>query len=134
MDMMNLFHGESGPFGLFDVHGVPEKNYYALRAFAEFLKTPRRVSAPSNGSMDVLAGLRDRDVAAILISHRATNESEIEIICTNLPWENAARAEIRVVDATHNFEQMQGVQLKGGIARFPLRGPSVALISIRRGR
>jgi xylan 1,4-beta-xylosidase len=132
MDMMNLFHGESGPFGLFDVHGVPEKNYYGLRAFAEFLKTPRRVAAPTNSSIDLLAGLGDRDTAGILISHRSTSESEINITCSNLPWGGAARAEMRVVGAAHNFEQVQGFQLKGDIARIHLRGPTVALISIRR--
>ena len=58
MDMMNLFHGESGPFGLFDVHGVPEKNYYALRTFAEFLKTPRRVSALYFPSLETAMHLR----------------------------------------------------------------------------
>ena len=130
--MMNLFHGESGPFGLFDVHGVPEKNYYALRAFAEFLKTPRRVSAPMNSSIDVLAGLGNGDAAAILISHRATKESEIKITCTHLPWAGAARAEILVVDAAHNFEQIKAVPLEGGSVRMSQRGPSVALISIRR--
>jgi len=132
MDMMNLFHGESGPFGLFDVHGVPEKNYYALRTFAEFLKTPRRVSASANGSIDVLAGLGDRDMAAILISHRATNESAVEITCSHLPWGSPARAEMRVIDASHQFEEVQEVQFKNGMARIRLRGPTVALLSIRR--
>src|SRR6185369_12846126 len=31
----NLFHGELGGFGLFSDQGVPQKSYYALRAFSE---------------------------------------------------------------------------------------------------
>ncbi|HWN94539.1 MAG TPA: hypothetical protein VNT99_05880, partial [Methylomirabilota bacterium] len=49
VDMCNLFHGETGPFGLFDVNGVPQKNYRALGAFAELLMMSRRVPVEGGG-------------------------------------------------------------------------------------
>lgn len=131
VDMMNLFHGETGPFGLFDVHGVPEKNYFALRAFAEFLKTPNRVAGESNGLVDVLAGISD-DVAAVLVSNLTQPQSEVRIRCANLPWNGTLTGEVRVVDATHDFSEMPGVIFEENQIRFTLRRPAVALITLRR--
>jgi xylan 1,4-beta-xylosidase len=133
VNVMNLFHGETGPFGLFDVNGVPEKNYFGLRAFAEFLKTPRRIEVQKAETLAVLAGLNsDGNNAAVLVSNMNQPESEVRITCENLPWGNALRGEVRAVDAAHDFAEVTGVQFDGNSLRFTLPRPGVALIQLRR--
>ena len=131
--MANLFHGESGPFGLFDVNGVPEKNYYALLAFAELMKTPRRVRIESAGAFYATAGLSAAGTnAAILISNLSEAHSPLVVAYKNLPAPGKWRARLRVVDATHDLEPVMDAVFAEGSVHFTVRRSAVALISLER--
>ena len=132
LDAANLFHGETGPFGLFGIHGAPEKNYFAVRAFADFLKTPRRVHAPGIGMLTVAAGLNsDGTQAAVLISNLSAPQSPIRIACENLPWRGALHGDVHLIDAANDFGAATDARFAGDAVYFTLRRPAVALISLR---
>jgi hypothetical protein len=127
VDMMNLFHGETGPFGLFDVNGVPEKNYFAVRAFAELLKTPKLVAVSSSSSIRALAGLSQTgDMAAILVSNSSEPESGLCIHCAGM-W-SGAQVKVRVIDSASDFSEVPEVMFEGNVVRFTVRRPSIALV------
>ncbi len=133
LDMANLFHGETGPFGLFDGNGVPAKNFYAIRAFRELLKTPVRIVTPTAADFIVGAGLSEaRDSAAVLLSNLGQAQSRVRIDCNNLPWRGATQFSLRVVDTSHDLEEMSGAVTSDHSIDFTLRRPSIALIWLNR--
>ena len=135
VDVCNLFHGEAGAFGLFSEHGVPQKNYYALRAFSELLHTPRRLTVHGDRALSVAAGLGiGGDKAAVLISNLDRPQSELILSLTNLPWHEPADVHVRVLDGAHDFDDPPGSIFDGRFLRFTLRRPAVAFVSIQRRR
>ncbi len=132
VDAANLFHGETGPFGLFDIHGAPQKNYFAVSAFTEFLKTPRRVRVEKAGMLHAAAGLNDAGTeAAILVSNLAQPQSSLRVTCENLPWRGPLHGNVRVVDGANDFSAVTDVKFSGDAVQFTLRRPAVALILLR---
>ena len=132
----NLFHGELGGFGLFNEHGVPQKNYHALHAFRGLLDAPRRVATQggTSGKLGLAAGLNaGASEAVILLSNFAAAESEFQIAVTGLPWPGEIAAEIRVVDAGHDLKLMSSETLAGATTAMSLRleSPAVALIRLK---
>jgi xylan 1,4-beta-xylosidase len=106
VDVCNLFHGELGGFGLFNEHGIPQKNYHALRAFCGLLDTPRRVEIHGAvaGKLSLGAGLNEAgSEASVLIGNLAHTQSEYRLIASKLPWTGRTIVETRLVDATHDF-------------------------------
>ncbi len=134
LDMANFFHGANGPFGLFNEHGVRQKNYFAVLAFNTLLRTPRRVtiSAPTK-QLTVAAGINaEHTEANVLISNPALSPALLRLVSSNLPWSGEARVTVRVVDETHLFTELSGVTMRDGVVEFSLRRSSVALITWRK--
>lgn len=136
LDVGNLFHGELGGFGLFNDHGVPAKNYHALRAFRELLATPRRVvtKGTTPGQLAAAAGLAaDNKSAAILISNFAQPRNELRLTPAKLPWPGPTIVETRVVDATHSLDLISRTTnvISGTAIDLRLAAPAVALIQLR---
>jgi len=131
VDMCNLFHGETGAFGLFDVNGVPEKNYYALKAFSESLKYSARVEVSHVDGVFALAGVAANSSAAVLVSNLSHAPLKLRLVPANVPWTSATRFSVRMVDATHNLEEVAGDFSAGNIFQFNLPRPSVALILLQ---
>jgi len=133
VDMANLFHGETGPFGMFDVNGVPEKNYHALAAFAELLKTPRRVWSERVNGCHVAAGMNAGVTeAAILISNLSGPQSTLRVQHQNLPASGKWRTNLRVVDAAHDFAPVTDAVFETNAVTFTLRRSAVALVTLKR--
>jgi xylan 1,4-beta-xylosidase len=134
VDMANLFHGELGPFGIFNEHGVPAKNFHALRAFRELLRTPHRVetSGGISGKLALAAGLnQQRQRASILISNFGHSAEQIRIAVSNLPWSGGTMGEVFQVNATCDFAQTQQLVMTEGSVRVNLKAPGVALVTLR---
>ncbi len=135
LDMGNLFHGEAGAFGLFNEFGVPQKNYFAVRAFHDLLGTPRRVE--SNGAAvgrAIAAGLNASDSqATVLISNFAEDRSEFRVELNHLPWSGDTLAELRIVNAYHNPDAVRTETIESQKPYLSLRlaKPTVALIQLR---
>ncbi len=135
VDVCTIFHGELGGFGLFNEHGVPQKNYHALSAFHSLLDTPRRVEVRGAipGKLAVAAGLdAGRRKAQVLISNFALPADGISIAITNLPWRGKSTVEVRVVDAAHALEWQAGAPPLDSDAPFvlSLAAPGVVLVTL----
>ena len=72
IDHAMMYRGDSLPSGLFDPSGRPLKKFYAFRAMAGMLETPRRlpVTGADTAGLAVLAGLsKDGKTLRVLISN-----------------------------------------------------------------
>jgi xylan 1,4-beta-xylosidase len=136
VDVCNLFHGELGGFGLFNEHGVPLKNFHALRAFAELLQTPQRVAVngavPAGVAVGAAAGRHPRK-AAILISNFSSRASEFQLELSSLPWSGMTVHEIRLLDERHDLATTsQSAHAGDGVRiKVPLASPALALIVLQ---
>lgn len=137
VDVCNLFHGESGGFGIFSEQGVPQKAYQALRAFQWLMETPHRVQTHGElaGKLAFGAGLSaDERQATMLVSLLSGSQSEIVLSWKGLAWSEAVTAEVRVIDATHDFSKEMTTPTalgSGASLRLQLNPPAVAVIRLR---
>lgn len=136
VDMCNLFHGELGGFGLFNEYGVPQKNYYALRAFRELLDTPRRVETRGAlpGQVTLAAGLNDAgSEATALISNLAQSGSDYRVRVNKLPWHEGTVVETRLVDATHDFVVISSATnaTSSNVVPLTLKSPAIGWVRWR---
>jgi hypothetical protein len=120
---------------LFNLNGVPRKNFYAFKAFRSLLDTPRRVITEPmrSGRPAICAGLNaDSNRAAVLLSNFDTPSGEFDVVLRALPWRAPTRFEVRVVDAMHDFElKMRGVLgAEGRLGLKDLNAPAVVLINL----
>ena len=109
--------------GLFDTYGVPQKTFYAMKAFRSLLDYPARVSAGVDGDA-ALRCLAAADPAtgrmAILISSFAGTEGPVEVQITGLP---AARLSyhVAIVDAASDLEVVERGYIGGPTATLTAR-------------
>jgi hypothetical protein len=135
VDMANFYTAEIQMFGMFNFNGVPQKTYYAFKAFRTLLDTPNRVLTPacSTGQVAVAAGLNsDKTRAAVLLS-RFHSESELPVLrLQGLPWARTTQFELLTVDAAHNLETVRdGTLDSAGRLELPGAGaPAVVLIRL----
>jgi xylan 1,4-beta-xylosidase len=135
VDVCNLFHGETGGFGIFTPDGVPLKAYEALRAFRGLLETPRRVKTRGavSGKLAFAAGLStDGQRATLLLSHFADARTNFTVRWTGFTNASDMTAEIHIVDAARNFLSPQSVTVRGEFdsLNLSLKAPAIALIRL----
>jgi len=46
-------------------------------------------------------------------------------------WSDA-QATVRIIDSAHEFSEIPGVSFEGGVVRFTLRRPSIALVVFKQ--
>ena len=136
VDVANLYDGAPTSYwSLFDVYGVPQKNYYAFKAFRELMNTPERVSVTFDTPVDGLYALAgtdpSRQEAAILLSNFDAESREYELCFEHLPREKGIMHIYRL-DKAHNLELVQAQEWRGEEARFHvyLDRHSVTLIKL----
>lgn len=135
VDMANYYTAEIQMFGLFNFNGVPQKTFYAFKAFRELLDTPRRVPTPPcvAGSVALCAGLnRDDTRAAVLLSNFDTADAAADLSVRGLPWNGSTGFELRLVDADHNFSLVRRgtVGTEGRLPLPELQAPAVVLLTL----
>ena len=132
VNVCNLFHGELGGFGLFNEHGVPQKNYHALRAFRGLLDTPHRVELHGVAEgLKVAAGVNEAGTeASMLVSNLRKSQSEYQLMVSNLPWSGRTLIETRLVDATHDFTVIRSVtrMTNSESVALALKSPAIAWV------
>lgn len=138
VDACNLFHGELGGFGLFNEYGVPQKNYYALRAFRRLLDTPRRVASFANGGhLALVAGLNGGATeASALVSNFSNARAAFRLVAMDLPWRGRTMVEQYLVDATHDFTVVGSITnaTSSELVPLTLEGSAVAWIHWQAAR
>lgn len=135
VDMANFYTAEVQMFGLFNLNGVPRKNFHAFQAFRALLDTPLRVKTPPNeaGQVATCAGLDAESTrAAILLSNFNHTDDSTSVEVRKLPWTSATRFELLLVNAQHDFEKTRnGLLPPDGRLELPeLTPPAVALVRL----
>jgi xylan 1,4-beta-xylosidase len=130
VDMCNFYHADVGAFGLFTEQGVPTKNFYALRAFRELLRTPQRVAVSGSVSNMVALGGADARSGQVLISNLGEARN-VHLRLDHLRWK-APRTTVRLVSAQHSAESVSTNSI-GEQLTLKLPADSVALITITPG-
>jgi hypothetical protein len=138
VNLCNLFHGETGGFGLFDEFGVPAKSYEALAAFAHFISTtPERLPIQTERipTIEIAAGAdRTRTTVQFLAANRAVAARACMINAARFPWAGQIALEIRRVTPADSFETIEkrvGENLES-LGPILLPATSVTLISLRK--
>ncbi len=95
-------------FSLFNMYGVPEKNYYAFKAFSELYKHPSRIHSEvlsNETGLFCCAGLKSTGSnAAVLISNFSEEGRKCSISFENLEEEPEFICEIYSLDDRRNLE------------------------------
>jgi hypothetical protein len=135
VDMANFYTAEVQMFGMFNFNGVPQKTFYAFRAFRALLDTPRRVQTPlcEAGKIAICAGLESgAKGAAMLLSNFSTAGDPPELLLRQLPWNAPTQFEVHLVDALHDFERVRtgSLGMDGRLALPELKAPSVVLLKL----
>lgn len=135
VDMANFYTAEVQMFGMFNMHGVPQKTYYAFKAFSELLKTPSRVWASEcmRGEVALCAGLsEDGASGAVLLSSFKGEDEPVELELLGLPWRGEVGFQLELVDEGHNLTAVREGRVEaGGRVRLPeLQRPAVVLLRL----
>ena len=135
LDMANIFTADNQVLGMFNFSGVPQKSFYAFKAFKQLLHTPQRVKTPpcSAGQLAVCAGLNSAGTrASILVSSFYPVAGVPEILIRNLPWKGPVAFELYLVDAKHNLDRVRNGTLSadGRMPLSDLTAPAVALLKL----
>jgi hypothetical protein len=136
VDEANFYDGAPTSYwSLFDPYGVPQKNYYAFKAFRELLNTPQRVSvkmdAPAGGLYALAGAEPSRQEVALLVSNFDGASREYELHFDNPPCERGTWRIYRL-DEAHNLELVQAQEWRGQSLdlRLYLARHSVTLIKL----
>ena len=135
VDMANFYTAEVQMFGMFNLNGVPRKNFYAFKAFRALLDTPRRVgtSLCQAGQVAVCAGANSENSrAAVLLSNFNAVQDAPDLLLRELPWGAPTGFELYLVDAGHDFQlARRGTLDANGRLLLPeLKTPAVALLKL----
>ena len=137
VEMANLFHGELGAFGLFNEHGVPQRNYEAVQGFEQLLGTGQRVSCSGGvpGRLVVAAGMNAaRDAAGVMVVRTAldTGAGPVRVVLASLPWDRPTRVIQRAVTPELTLaEARTNARSSDGRLTLPLSGPGVILLQVQ---
>jgi len=134
VDVCNFYHGEVGPFGLFNEYGVPKPVFYAMRAFSQLAALSHRLPVEGGipGKLAVLGAANlDRTRALILIGNWQAPASEISLELAGCPPE--AHCRIWIIDTHQSWREDEGVQpaVETRAMRLILPSPGVALVEVR---
>ncbi|HET7872537.1 MAG TPA: hypothetical protein VFL42_08500 [Terriglobales bacterium] len=135
LDMANYYTAEVQMFGMFNLNGVPQKTFYAFRAFRALLDTPKRVQTPpcEAGKVASCAGLDPQGThAAVLLSNFDTPDSPLQLRLRQLPWTTPTQFELYLVDANHDFQLARSgsLELEVPLGLPELKPSSVVLLKL----
>ncbi len=135
LNMANFFTSDNQVLGMFNANGVPEKNFYAFKAFRALLDTPRRVQTPpcGSGKPAVCAGLnQDNTRAAILLSSFFPGDDAPTLALRGLPWQTPSWFDVYLVNESHSLDKVRsGVVPKDAPLPLPeAKAPAVVLLQL----
>jgi len=133
---MSCFYASgTGGFGLFSQQGVPNKSFFALKAFRQLLDSPHRVATVGAipGKLGMCAGLsKERDHLTVLVSNLRAEDSNLTISLKNLPWPGATKCVVTRINADEDWETATLPELDSGltVVHQELKPPSVCLLRL----
>jgi hypothetical protein len=140
VDIATFYTGTTMSYlGMFSEYGLPQKPFYAFKAFSELLGTPQRVftAGSDREGFTVIAGMSpDRSQATVLISNFAHGPRRYALALKNLPWSEKFACETYLLDESHNLEMVKSEGLNGTTATLSeedFTPPSVWLFRLKQG-
>jgi xylan 1,4-beta-xylosidase len=135
IDMANFYTAEIQMFGMFNFNGVPQKTFYAFKAFRKLLDTPHRVTTPPcvAGDLAVCAGLNpEKTRASVLLSNFYLSPDAPTLVIRGLPWTGPTQFDLYLVDDRNDFACARSAVLEadGRVTLPELEGPSVVLLEL----
>jgi len=139
LDVANYYDGQPSALlcGLFDYYGVPQKTFYAFKAFRELLDYPERIESQVSSGVEELYSLavvdRARREAAILISKFGGEIEDCDIDLRDFPVAEGSIAEVYLLDKEHDLELIDSYRIKRGktTVSVQLQKYAVSLIKFR---
>lgn len=132
VDQANYYDGQPTALfcGLFDYHGVPQKTYYAFKAFSEFAKMEKRLECQwteEEGLGCLAAEAKDGSIH-LLLSHFHPEDRQVEL-CLEGASGKGSRYEVKAVDAKRNLEAIAAGDLPAD-GRIQLNVPKYSVLSV----
>jgi len=102
LDMAFFYMTFGYNFGIFDDNYLPNKSYYAFKAFADLADCVGRIEVPAHPhpAVRVLGGKTDDGRVMFLISCFKASNMDLEIDTGNYDWNDFS---VQVLDETHNL-------------------------------
>ncbi len=140
IDVANFYTTTAGLFGIFSEYGERQKAYFALKAFAELLETPKRIALEydKEDGLVFCAGINeDHSEISVMLSNFHKENRTFQLRFTNSDFMLPSQYELYVIDDSNNMSLVKETLIKG-IDEFQIKetmnGPSVFLIKIRSTR
>jgi len=138
VDVANYYDGQPSALfcGLFDYYGVPQKSWYAMKAFSELLKYPYRAAVDVHAEQEGIFALAAYDpscaTAAVLVSNYECSDSICNICVEGLQQGNKQRGIVRLIDDNNSLDIAAEAQLSSSMQHLEIDLPmhSVALLTI----
>lgn len=140
IDVANFYTTTAGLFGIFSGYGEPLKAYYAHKAFAELLKTPKRIAVEydKEGGLVFCAGINeDHSEISVLASNFTMENKTFHLRLSNYDSMLPSKYELYVIDDSNNMSLVKETEIKGideCQINECMNGPSIFLIKIRNAR
>ncbi len=123
VDVANFYDAApSSYWSLFNLYGVPQKNYYAFKAFRMLYDDPQRVSVDISSGIKGLyccCGIDDNGKeASILISNFNAESREYTIDFSNLLLEGSFTCRTYLLDNEHNLQLVDSEMIDRNCSRI----------------
>ena len=138
IDIANYYDGQPSALfcGIFDYYGVPQKAYYAFKAFRRLLDYPDRLRVTATPAGDDLrylaAGDPSTGAVALLVSRFAGEPGDIRIELAGIQDLTNLNYDVQLIDKAQDFSTMQSGRLTDGETSLTVAmdAYSVALITV----
>lgn len=139
VDQANYYDGQPTALfcGLFDYHGVPQKTYYAFKAFSELLASEARIYCEQSEELSqttCLAAQQTDDSIVLLISHFSQQAQSLSIRLTDWEKEGTTAVKVYAVDGKHNLDLIRESTLDASELTLEAAPYSVLYVKVSRER
>ncbi len=135
LDMTNYYSSFVMNYGMHQAQGVPQKPFFAFRAYRIMLnETPNRLAVTGNNldhGLGVLAGISgDENQVNLLLSNYNAETTDWTLRLVDLPW-SPAKAVVMRLDAKYDLEKTgESVDISDGTLSLPVPRHSVCLVRL----
>jgi xylan 1,4-beta-xylosidase len=128
VDVCNLFHGETGGFGIFSENGLPYPNYYAVLAIHRLIHNHQRVWTEGSvpGRIGVAAG-SGKEGAVLVAVNYASENTQVRLELANPPWGESSSYTLFRLNSEHKLAPMEKGRASHTLT-FPWKQSEVDLI------
>lgn len=134
LDVSNFYRGDTGGFGLFNCHGVPNKTFYALKAFKVLADTPDRLRVQGdlpNGLAMCAGTRRGQTEVTVLLSNFGRANQKADLVLSNLPWRGPTDCQVLRIDADRDLEQVQRDKIEAKPQRLVVQVKAATVVLVR---